>query len=267
MNAQFEQLENEGYTVFPNFIDQPTIERIRAHMDSLMPPIAPKDEAGAKRLHLLRHPIPGAIMAEILARPQLIELATQLLKANELRLLEQVLIRTDPMADPPPVAGWHLDKVFLSRHYIATPRQTYFHMVHCLNTVAPGSGAFTIVPGSHKLTFAAADKIGSEDGLAELGTNPIELAGVDISKAIEVNANAGDLLVFNPMALHSASANGGSEPRYVYFASFMDISAQYLANDLKKIDYRPNFPDSLRDNLPEELKYLLEDLIPAEAVA
>lgn len=267
MNAQFEQLENEGYTVFPNFIDQSTIDRIRAHMDALMPPIAPKEEVGARRLHLLRHPIPGAIMAEILARPQLIELATQLLRANDLRLLEQVLIRTDPMADPPPVAGWHLDKVFLSRHYNATPRQTYYHMVHCLNTVAPGSGAFTIVPGSHKLTFAAADKIGVEDELAQLGPNAIEQAGIDLSKAIEVTAKAGDLLVFNPMALHSASSNGGTEPRYVYFASFCDTSAEYLAKDLKKIDYRPGFPDSLRDNLPDELKSLLEDLLPAEAVA
>jgi ectoine hydroxylase-related dioxygenase (phytanoyl-CoA dioxygenase family) len=258
MNAQFEQLENEGYTVFPNFLDQPTVQRIREHMDSLMPPIAPPEQAVPARVHLLRHPIPGAIMAEILARPELIELATELLKAKELRLLEQVLIRTDPQITKPPVGGWHVDMAFLPEHYQATPRQTYFHMVHCLNNVAPGGGAFTIVPGSHHKTFAAATRLGSEEALQELRANPIEVAGVDISEAIEVNAKEGDLLVFNPMALHSASANHSTESRYVYFASFHDVSADYLIRELQRTNYSPAFPDSLRDNLPEELRFLLD---------
>lgn len=258
MNAQFEQLENEGYTVFPNFLEKPVVQRIRAHMDSLLPPVAPKEDTTAKRLHTLRHPIPGAIMAEILARPQLIELATELLHANDLRLLEQVLLRTDPRISPPPVSGWHLDMAFLPRHYNARPRQTYYHMVHCLNAVAPGGGAFTIVPGSHHKTYAVAEKLGSEDALAPLKANPIEMAGIDISQAIEVNANEGDLLVFNPMALHSASSNGSSEPRYVYFASFCDASAEYLMHQIETTDGRPLFPESLRNNLPEKLLPLLD---------
>ena len=169
------------------------------------------------------------------------------------------------MVAPPPVSGWHLDKVFLKRHYDARPRQVYFHMVHCLNTVAPGGGAFTIVPGSHHKAFAAAEKIGSEDELAQLLAHPAEKAGIDVSQAIEVNAKEGDLLVFNPMALHSASANGGTESRYVYFASFYDVSADYLIRDLTKLNYRPNFPDSLRDNLPGELKYLLQEMTTLES--
>ena len=93
---QFDQLEEEGYTVFPAFLDTETTARIRQHLDSLVQPIAPREDKTAARVHTLRHPIPGAIMAEILANPKLIELAGQLLKSNDLRLLEQVLIRTDP---------------------------------------------------------------------------------------------------------------------------------------------------------------------------
>ncbi len=102
---QLNQLEEEGYTVFPAFLDTETTARIRQHMDSLLPPVAPRNDTSAKRLHTLRHPIPGAIMAEILANPDLITLASQLLNANELRLLEQVLIRTDPADQKPGAHG------------------------------------------------------------------------------------------------------------------------------------------------------------------
>jgi hypothetical protein len=43
--------------------------------------------------------------------------------------------------------------------YEATPRQTYFHMVTMLADVEPGGGAFTIIPGSHHATFAAAGRL------------------------------------------------------------------------------------------------------------
>lgn len=258
MRQQLEQLETEGYTVFARFVDHALTARIREHMDSLLPPVAPPEAAIVQRVNELRHPIPGAIMAEILT-PQLIESAKQLLHSNDLRLLEQVLIRTDPQTNAPSANGWHIDMAFLPEHYEATPRQTYFHMVHCLNTVAPGGGAFTIVPGSHHQTFAAAKKLGDESRLNELKMSPIEVAGIDVSRAVEVCAREGDLLVFNPMALHSASGNRSPAPRYVYFASFHDASARYLKRALESTNYSPAFPDSLRDNLPPELQSLLND--------
>jgi len=257
LTQQLNQLEEEGYTVFSAFLDTQTTARIRQHIDLLLPPLAPRDDTSAKRLHTVRHPIPGALMAEILANPKLLELAKVLLHANELRLLEQVLIRTDPANQKPGVRGWHVDMAFLPRHYNATPRQTYYHMVHALNPVAPHSGAFTIVPGSHKKTYAVSEKMASEEELKQLKANPIDVAEIDIADAIEVLPEDGDLLVFNPMALHSASANVGEHSRYVYFASFFDKSADYLQRQLEEKNVRGHFPDSLRDNLPEELKPVL----------
>jgi ectoine hydroxylase-related dioxygenase (phytanoyl-CoA dioxygenase family) len=94
-------------------------------------------------------------------------------------------------------------------------------------------------------------------GLNDFRNNAQKLAGVDTSKAIEVPANEGDLIVFNPMALHSASGNASDTPRYVYFASFMDVSAKRLDEELTKTNYRSNFPDSLRAGLPADLKNML----------
>ena len=184
MTQQLEQLERDGYTIFPGFLDTKTTTRIRAHIDSLSPPIAPKTETGAARVSLLRHPIPGAIMAEILANPKLLELAQKTLESEDLRLLEQVLIRTDPTEATPGADGWHIDMAFMPEQYEARPRQTYFHMVHALNTVAPGGGATTIIPGSHHKTYAAAKKLGSADALQTLKADPIGVAEIDLNLSL-----------------------------------------------------------------------------------
>ena len=258
MQTQLDQLEQDGYTIISNFLDRDTTARIRAHMDSLLPPIAPKSDAQSHRVHTLRHPIPGAIMAEILANPRLLELAQKTVLTEDLRLLEQVLIRTDPKEGvPAPAGGWHIDMAFLPEHYNARPRQTYFHMVHALNTIVPGGGATTIIPGSHHKTYAAAAKLGFLEALKELKADPIGVAGIDLNDAIEVLPQEGDLLIFNPMCLHSASDNLSDSPRYVYFASFMDDSATALKEHLEAVNYQRAFPDSLRDNLPADLRSLV----------
>jgi len=257
MTEQLEQLERDGYTVFPNFLDRVTTAKIRAHMDSLLPPISPKD-GDAHRVHTLRHPIPGAIMAEILDNPRLLELAQQILHSQDLRLLEQVLIRTDGQNESPGVHGWHLDMTFLPEHYNSRPRQTYFHMVHALSTIPEDGGATNIIPGSHIKAYAKAQELGL-DKLSELKNDPIRVAELDLNDAIEVRANEGDLFVFNPMCLHSASPNLSDQPRYVYFASFMDKSAEHLKDYFKSVNYQRAFPDSLRDNLRADLQPLLAD--------
>lgn len=260
--TELRHLDEHGYAVFPDFLDRKTTAAIRAHMDSLLPPVKrPDEEPAARRVHDLRHPIPGAIMGDILNRPKLLDLAGAALHArdvHDLRLLEQVLIRTDPSAPPAGAGGWHIDMTFLPSHYEARPRQTYYHMVHLCNTVTPGGGAFMIVPGSHKKTYARTATMKTLDDPEGFRAKAAELAGVDASQGIEVTGNEGDLIVFNPMCLHSGSRNVTPQPRYAYFASFMDQSATYLWNHLRKTDYRKKFPESMVEALPEDLRVLLE---------
>ena len=259
MQEQLDKIERDGYAIFPGFLNKTTTARIRAHMDSLLAAPEPRDDAQARRVLELRHPIPGAIMADIASNPDLISLAQALLHANDLKLLEQVLIRTDPRdADLAPTAiqGWHLDMTFMPEHYNARPRQTYFHMVHSLNNVAPDGGGTALIPGSHLKTYAAAQRLGPER-LGELKSDPIEVAGLDLKDAVQLAPQEGDLLVFNPMCLHSATVNTSKESRYVYFASFFDSSAHHLIDYLEGINYQRTFPDGMVDELPEELKSLV----------
>ena len=147
-----------------------TLPALRAHMDGLIAarqlptdghleghrdaaaaaPAPPRPDV----LHGLRHPIPGRVMADILADERCLRLAARLLRCplRQLRLNEQVLIRTDTSTDAggsaPNPPSLHIDWGFLREQYEATPRGTYFHMVTYLSTVQPGGGCFTIVPGS-----------------------------------------------------------------------------------------------------------------------
>ena len=103
MTLDVDQLEQAGYTVVPGFLDLETTRRIREHMDSLLSPISESAETTKNGRVSLRHPIPGEIMATILANPDLIDVAKQSLRGCDLRLLEQVLIRSDPFAPPYPL--------------------------------------------------------------------------------------------------------------------------------------------------------------------
>lgn len=255
------ELDEQGFTVLRGFMDTQTTARLRDHMDNLLPPIAPRGDKDAKRVQMLRHPIPGDIMAEVASYPRLLDAAARILhsEVDRLQMLEQVLIRTDP-ADPPfgPL-GWHIDFAFPAHCYEARPRQTYYHMVHALADVAAGQAATRIVPGSHHLTYATTAKLNSKEQLDAMKANVIEAAGIDLEKAIEIPANEGDVLIFNPMCLHAGAPNVCDSPRYVYFASFMDKSADYLANHLREARYLPKgFPDTLRNPLPGNRRHLVD---------
>lgn len=260
LQATLDHLEEHGYAVVPTFLEHDTTAAIRAHIDGLAGPVAPLDDADAKRVHVFRHPIPGEIMIELATRPQLLELAMSLLRIRQrrdLRMLEQVLIRTDPKPPPHGPGGWHVDFVFRPDDYHSTPRRTYYHMVHACSTVPPGGGAFMIVPGSHRLTYAAAGRTTNPEELAALKNDPATVAGIDLNRAIEVCPQDGDLLIFNPMCLHSASGNATDRPRYVYFASFADASAKRLWDHMTETHYRDKILETLRARLPAEHQELV----------
>ncbi len=254
------ELEERGYTVISNFLPLTTTTALRETIDRLAPSILPADIPDVRRVYDLRHPLSEPIMAEIIT-PKLIALAQDTLRVPEvsrLRLLEQVLIRTDPKPPPYSSTGWHIDWAFYPREYYATPKQTYYHMVHACSTVEAGGGAFTIVPRSHHLTYKATAQCETDEELEEFKKNPAEWAGVNLSEGVEVLAQEGDLIIFNPMCLHSASANSRKQPRYVYFASFFDVSAERLLHNMKQTNYLKGFPDDLRNALPVEYRTLLD---------
>ncbi len=256
IEMRLQELETQGYTVFPGFLDHTTTAAVRAHIDSLAGPVGPDDRGRPK--HVLRHPIPGAIMARLASNPATLELAALSIGSRDLRLREQVLIRSDPEPPPYDFPGWHIDGAFCRREFEASPRQVYYQMLHYCSRVSSGGAAFMIVPGSHKLSLGVSDEAERERGEHPIPSLTAAVSGVSEGEGIEICANEGDLIVFNPLCHHAASANRTDRPRYVYFSSFYHPSAQRLIELMRRTAYRDNFPDSLRRGLPPRLQALLD---------
>ena len=255
--VHLEELEEEGYTIIPDYMDPATTAAIRDHLDAIIPMKLP----GALRVVLgvneIRHPIPGEIMARLAGNPRTLKLAKILLRSDDLRLREQILSRTDPI--PPPYSNsYHIDAPFLLEEYEATPRQIYFQLIQYCSTVTPGGAGVMIILRSHKLTYAVNQGARTESDRKALSENPVEVAGVDPNDGIEICANDRDLLIFNAMCLHGSSRNRTKQSRYVYFTSFYDPSATWLVNFCRTKNYRDDFPDSLCEGLAPELRSMLE---------
>ena len=256
LDTRLEELEEQGYTIFPGYLDGATTAAIRAHVDAIAGPVEIGADHRAARRDL-RHPIEGAIMARLASDSTTLELAAALIGSRQLRLREQVLIRSDPSPPPYEAMRWHIDAAFCRAEFAARPRQVYYQMLHCCSTVSPGGAAFMIVPESHRLSLKA-----NEETEKERGRQPIEgqTAGIDeeVEGGIEICADDGDLIVFNPLCYHSASPNRTRQPRYVFFTSFYHPSASRLVELVRRTGYRDHFPDSLRTALAPELQALLE---------
>lgn len=222
--VDLEELDQRGYTVARQLLPRSLTAALRQCTDELLAArqaAAGDGAASAGPVSDFRNlALYGgeqvAVLADALAEHRSLSVAAQLSRCGDdsakqqLQLIEQVLIKTDPSsAEQHGPTSWHLDWIFLREHYDATPRQTYFHMVTYLCDVAAGQASFTIVPGSHHKTFAAAARLCSLDELqhysgklgqgggpfAALKDDPIELAGIDISAAVEVTGSEGDCVI------------------------------------------------------------------------
>jgi ectoine hydroxylase-related dioxygenase (phytanoyl-CoA dioxygenase family) len=253
------EVDHLGYTVIPGFLDRDSCARLREHIDAL---IARKPESRRGRTNHLRHPIPGAIMAWALTSDHL-AIARALLRCDGgLRLIEQVMMRTDPGAEEP--ARWHIDGVLYPRHHLARPRQTYHFLWQVLDDLEPSGGGTMIVPYSQHLAYAAAARIA--DPIEpfpplhpELGKRITATAGFDTRQAVELTGRAGDLIILDPTCLHTASSNRSDRARYVLQQCFCHESSTEMLEWLRTTyAFRDPFSEDLRANLPAEWLPLLE---------
>ena len=256
VDLRLQELEDQGYTIFPDYLDRDTTTAVRAHIDSLAGPIGPNDQGRTK--HVLRHPIPGEIMARLASHPATLELSALLIGSRDLRLREQVLVRSDPDTPPYQPPAWHIDGDFCRREFEAAPRQVYYQMLHYCSTVSSGGAAFMIVPRSHKLSLDVEEEADREKGERPIPDLTALVSGVKEGDGVEICASEGDVIVFNPLCRHAASANRTDRPRYVYFSSFFHPSAHRLMDLMRRHEYRDNFPDSLRRGLPSHLRNMLD---------
>lgn len=257
-----EELEELGYTLLPRFIDRETTADIRRFIDAA---IANRQYSGAERGSSTYHyrvcsPIDHPISAQLASDRRILEVATKSLRAENLRLRQQMFMLTTPCGEPPPSKpdGWHIDTPFTSTEWKATPSRIFSQFFYYCSPVKSGGAATMVIPASHKQTYRVADAMcGTEEGYREFAGNVRELAQIDLSQAQEVLVDEGDVLIFNPMTLHSGSKNVTDTPRYAFHCSFYDQCSEKVRN-LPRPTFYDIFSENMIAQMPPDLLPLLE---------
>ena len=263
IEKHLEEMEEQGYTLLPGFVDRETTAAIREFITRTIEDGHKKQpERGSNAFHhRICHPIEDLLTVRLAADPVVLGLATRCLRAENLRLRQQMFMLTLPSGKPPPAKpdGWHVDTTFLPEEWADTPRKTFIQLFYYCSPVRPGGAATMVVPGSHKRAYAAAGKANcqTEEERWAFGREVIRLAEIDTSQAVELCCEEGDVALFNPMLLHSGSNNVTDQPRYAFHCSFHDASAERIRHLPAPVFY-DTFPDSMVEAMPAELRPLLE---------
>lgn len=213
--------------------------------------------------HLMWHPFPDPLLADLVE--PLATLNQQLLGAKDLKLAQQLTIRTDPSPPPHRTNGWHMD------FHVVFPFTTpFFHCLTALAPVAPGQAAFTVLPGSD--TRARQWLAGLDDATIERMKHDLVfreaqsaafVQAQDTSAAQEVIMGEGDVCVFSLLLVHSASSSSSNLPRHAMFTTFWDAAGGYerIVSQQKATGiWSPptKFSDAFRQRLPSHLRPLVE---------
>lgn len=262
LTKHLEELEELGYTILPQYLERETTAAIRQFIDFGMEARlqAGKERGSSTFHHRICSPIDHPIVAQLASDRELLGIVAQTLRAKNLRLRQQMFMLTLPSGEPPPSKpdGWHVDTPFTTAEWHATPSKIFIQLFYYCSTVRSGGAATMVIPGSHKKTYPVADKmIGTEEGYSHFWRNTLELAEIDTSQAQEVLVEEGDVLIFNPMLLHTGSRNVTDTPRYAFHCSFYDHASEKVRN-LPRPTFYDLFSESMIAQMPSDLLPLLE---------
>lgn len=256
-------LDDAGYFVLRGGLTADECKRIVDFMDRTIAAGHVKDpgRGSSEFHHRICHPIDDPVTVHFAAHPLLRRIATLCLRAESLRLRQQMFLLTQPCGKPAPAKadGWHVDTTFLPDEWDDAPRKAFLQVFCYATPVGPGGAATLVVPGSHRKTLAAAGAANprTEEERWAFAGQVVERAGIDLSEAVELTCDAGDVAVFCPMLLHSGSNNVTEQPRYAFHCSYHDASAGRIRHLPAPVFY-DTFPASMEQAMPPALRPMLE---------
>lgn len=262
MNLQrhLDELTEQGFTLLPGYADRETTAAIREYMNRTIIEGAngqPVQEI-SKVLHRICHPMEDPITVSLACDRTLLALAKEALRAEHLRLRQQMFLLTRPSGAEGPARpdGWHIDTPFSPEEWNASPSKIFLQVFLYATPVRSGGGATMVIPYSHHKTYAAVAGCATDEERKTLCRDIVRNSGVDPSAAMEVICEEGDMVLFNPMTIHSGSNNILDEPRYAFHCSFHDHSAERIRH-LPPIFF-DQFPPGMEAAMPEDLRPILE---------
>ncbi len=143
---------------------------------------------------------------------------------------------------------WHQD--FISRPH--EPLK-YIGWI-ALDDVRKENGAMKVIPGSHKFGFLKWHRV-----KGETHHDRLDLSQVDESKAMFVELNAGDVLIFNQLLVHSSDECDSKQPRRAYRVSYAGMD-KILVPRGSPIVLRGGRPDMLKKRFPKKAAEVKDSL-------
>ena len=245
--ADLEQLATLGYTVVPGIVGPEDCRRARELLDDIFGPcgesaeehirakgwelshyLTPRAEpddaafwASASPFlqtenfyHDVRHPIRDSATAALINQ-RMIDVVGECLRSDDLKLLQQYLVRTDYRPGPyPERPGFHADHASLPAQYDATPSQHYLLAMLALSDVPSGGAATVMGRGTLQRARELATKYQEEEPEWCLGLHDEDFRNelrqrigseqLKDPEPMELTCSEGDLIVIDPMALHAS---------------------------------------------------------------
>lgn len=135
---------------------------------------------------------------------------------------------------------WHQD-------FISRPHEPIKYISWtALDDVRIENGAMKVIPGSHKFGFLKWFRV-----KGETHHDRIDLSQIDESKAIYAELNAGDVLIFNQLLVHSSDECNSEKPRRAFRVSYVGMDEIVVPRG-SPIVLRGGRPDSLRKRFPRK---------------
>lgn len=241
MNTHKKKLEQDGYTILKNVLLEEDLENIRRLTDRIIS-YGDKELEDPFSSYYMRHRTDQGVLYDLFQRhPEFQELAKQkeILDSVETVLGQDIFLYENSLVYKPKGRAnevpWHQD-------FINRPDEPIKYIAWiALDNVNVGNGALKVIPGSHKLGFLPFHTVEGETHHTRLN-----LDGINLDNYTFVELEAGDVLIFNQLVLHSSDRVDVKEPRRAYRISYQGFG-QIFTPRATPVVLRGGSPEALEN--------------------
>ena len=232
-------LSDNGYTILKNVFSEDALAGIR----DLTQRVTQYAERGLEdpfSKYYLRHRADQGVLYDLYHRHPAFRVFAEnhrILDALETALGPDIYLYENSLIYKPPGkhngVPWHQD-------FISRPDEPVKYIVWmALDRATRANGCVKVIPGSHKSGFLPWHRVEGETHHDRV--NP---ECVDESKAMYVELDAGDVLIFNQLLLHSSDEVDTDQPRRAYRVSYQGLDTVFTPRSTP-IVLRGGEPESL----------------------
>jgi len=256
-------VQNDGFTILKNIFSDRQLSPVRKLVEESVE-YCEKNLNDPFEKYFLPHRAETGVLYDLLQRnPLFLELASNPIILDELEksLGKDIALYENSLVFKPKeknnAVPWHQDFINRSKEPIK------FMAWIALDDIRKENGAMKVIPGSHKKGFLPWHRV---KGAAYHDLVNEEF--VEEDKAVYVELEAGDVLIFNQLLLHASDKVSSEKPRRAFRVSYQNMEKLNTPRGIP-IVFRGCNPSSLyqklganprKNNSPSQFKYLLQIL-------